>query len=76
MVKKQLHCTPTCPIPNSPAAHEKVLFTLQQRTSARLVGNNMIFAIAEVPEVVPRRTNQGERPSEDRRIMMRACCGR
>lgn len=32
--------------------------------------------MAHVPEVVPRSTNHGERPSEERRSMIFACWGR
>jgi hypothetical protein len=35
-----------------------------------------MFAIAKVLDVVPSRTKYGERPSEDRRVIIRRCCGR
>jgi hypothetical protein len=35
-----------------------------------------MFAKAHVPDVVPRRMKYGERPKEERRLMMRMCCGR
>jgi hypothetical protein len=48
-----------------------VLSSLQHAISALLAGRVRIFAIAAVPETVPRRTNMGERPREERRDMMR-----
>lgn len=35
-----------------------------------------MLAIANVPDVVPSSTKYGERPSEERREMILACCGR
>jgi len=35
-----------------------------------------IFAIANVLEVVPSNTKYGDKPSEERLIMIRRCCGR
>jgi len=35
-----------------------------------------MLAKAQVPEVVPSRTKYGERPKDERRLMMRTCCGR
>lgn len=58
------HCVPTCAMPNSPAAHSKVLTSLQQATSARDVGRTSILAKVAVADVVPSRTKYGEMPSE------------
>lgn len=55
MRKKQAHCMPTCAIPSNPAVQASGLITLQQSISCRLVGKTRIFAIAHVPDVVPRR---------------------
>lgn len=71
MTMKQLHCTPICAIPNTPATHSKPLNSWQHARSRRLVGRVKILAKAQVPDVVPRRTKYGERPVEDRREMMR-----
>lgn len=71
MMEKQNHCTPTCAIPNNPAAHSNVLTVLQHATSARDAGSTRIFANAQVPEVVPRRMKYGDMPSEVPRAMIR-----
>src|SRR2546423_14990375 len=76
MIAKQDHCTPTCAIPSIPAKHANPLISLQQARSARLFGSTSMFAKAHVPEVVPSRTKYGERPKEERRLMIRMCCGR
>lgn len=54
--KKQLHCTPTCAIPSSAAPHANGLISRQHPTSVRLVGRIRMFAMAQVPDVVPSRT--------------------
>lgn len=71
MTLKQNHCTPTCAIPRSPAAHSKALTVLQQATSAREAGRTSMFANAHVPDVVPRRMKYGEIPSDVPRATMR-----
>ena len=68
---KQAHCTPTCATPSNPAKHSNPLTSVQQAMSARLAGSARMFAKAQVPEVVPRSTNQGEIPAEERRDIMR-----
>lgn len=76
MAKKHVHCMPTCAIPSRPAAQLNVLFTRQHSTSAWLCRSSMMLAMADVPDVVPSRTNQGDKPSDERRVIIRACCGR
>lgn len=71
MTMKQLHCTPTCAIPNTPAKHSKPFSSRQQSRSRRLEGRVRILAKAQVPDVVPKSTKYGEMPVEDRREMMR-----
>ena len=71
MTMKQLHCTPTCAIPNTPATHSKPLSSPQQARSRRLAGRVKMLAKAQVPDVVPRSTKYGEMPTDDRREMMR-----
>ena len=71
MTIKQLHCTPICAIPNTPAKHSKPFNSRQQAKSRRLAGRFKILAKAHVPDVVPRRTKYGEMPVEDRREMIR-----
>lgn len=73
MMVKQDHCMPTCAIPSKPAKHGKPSMSRQQAISALLVGRTRIFAKAHVPDVVPRSTNHGEIPNEERRLMMRIC---
>jgi len=63
-------------MPRRPAKHENPLMFLQHAASARLVGRTTIFANWQVPDVVPRRTNQGDIPNEDRRLMIRIWWGR
>jgi hypothetical protein len=70
---KENHCTPSCAMPRSPAAHSNVLTTLQQATSAREAGSTRIFAKADVLEVVPRRIKNGEMPSDVPREIIRWC---
>lgn len=74
--KKQLHCTPTWAIPRRAAPQAKPSISSQQPMSSRLRGRTRILAMAHVPEVVPRSTNHGERPSDVRRRMIFACWGR
>ena len=76
MSVKHDHATPTCAIPSRPAKHSNPLISLQQARSARLVGSARMLANAQVPDVVPSRTKYGEMPSDERREMMRWCCGR
>ena len=71
MVKKQSHCTKSCPIPKRPAKQEKAELTEQQAQSSRLVGRATMLAKALLAEVVPRRTKYGDMPSEERRFIMR-----
>jgi hypothetical protein len=71
MTVKHDHCTPTWAIPRSPAEQAKPLISLQQATSARLLGSTRILANWHVPEVVPKRTKYGESPKEERRLIMR-----
>lgn len=56
MEMKHNHCMPTWKIPNNPAKHAIPLICEQQATSCAVLGKVRIFAKAEVPEVVPRRT--------------------
>ena len=70
MTVKQNHCTPTCAIPKSPAAHSNVLTVLQHATSAREAGRTSMLANAHVPDVVPRRMKYGDMPSEVPRAMI------
>ncbi len=35
-----------------------------------------MVAKAQVADVLPRRTKYGDMPSDERRVMMRWCCGR
>lgn len=71
MMQKQDHCMPTWAIPSRPAKHGKPSIWWQQAMSSRLVGRTRMLVKAQVPEVVPSRTNHGERPKEERRAMMR-----
>ena len=71
MTIKQLHCTPICAIPNTPATHSKPLSSRQQAKSRRLAGMFKMLAKAHVPDVVPRSTKYGDMPVEDRREIMR-----
>lgn len=71
MIAKQDHCTPTCAMPRSPAAHSNALTVLQHDTSARDAGSTSMLAKALVPEVVPRRMKYGDMPSEVPRAMIR-----
>ena len=71
MIAKHNHCMPTCAIPSSAAKQANPLTSLQHAMSARLLGRTRMFANWHVPDVVPRRTKYGERPNEERRLMMR-----
>lgn len=71
MTVKQNHCTPTCAMPRSPAAHSNAPTVLQHATSAREAGRTRILAKAHVPEVVPRRMKYGDMPSEVPRAIIR-----
>lgn len=61
---KEIHCTPSWAIPRSPAMHSNVPSSLQHWISRRDGGTVKMLAKPAVAEVVPRRTNQGEMPSE------------
>ena len=63
-ILKQIHCAPTCAIPNRPAAHSNALTALQQATSARDAGRTKMVAKVHVPEVVPSRIKYVEIPSD------------
>lgn len=73
MTVKQDHCTPTWAMPSSPAKQANPLISLQQAMSSRLRGSTNILANWHVPDVVPKRTKYGERPKEERRLMIRWC---
>ncbi len=73
---KQPHCNPICAIPSSAAAHSPPDTSLQHLTSALLAGRTRMFPMAAMLERPPRRTHQGERPSELRRVMILRCWGR
>ena len=73
---KQAHCNPICAIPNSAAARSPPFTTLQHPISARLCGKTRMFPIAAMLDSPPSRTHHGERPSEERRVMILMCCGR
>lgn len=62
MIVKQDHWTPTCAMPNKPATQANSSTWRQQPMSSRLLGNTRILANAQVPLVVPRSTNHGDRP--------------
>jgi hypothetical protein len=76
IIAKHPHCTKTCATPKRPAKHAKRPFTRQHPMSVCVMGRQIMLNSAKVLEVVPRSTNHGERPSEERREMMRMCCGR
>jgi len=62
--------------PSSAAKQGHLSISVQQAMSLVLSGRVRIFVILAVPETVPRRTNQGERPFEDRRDIILYICGR
>jgi hypothetical protein len=70
MKKKHVHCTPICAIPSRAAAQGKLPISLQQPISLVLSGSVKMFAILAVPDTVPRSTNMGLRPREERRDMI------
>lgn len=76
MKVKQIHCTPSCAIPSSPATQCNVSSSLQQATSCLDCGSSKMLAKADVAEVVPSRIKYGEMPSEVPREMIRKCWGR
>lgn len=71
MSAKQIHCTPSCAMPNRPVKHSEVSTWLQHAMSSLDGGTVRMLANPEVAEVTPKRTNQGDMPSEVRRDMMR-----
>jgi hypothetical protein len=70
MKKKHAHCTLNCAIPSNAAAHGNLPISLQHAMSRVLSGSVKIFAILAVPDTVPRRTNIGLRPRDERRAMI------
>ena len=76
MVKKQSHCTPSCTTPSRPAKQANPLISRQHETSTAVLGKQRMLTNAEVPDVVPNRTNHGDIPKEVPREMIRICCGR
>jgi hypothetical protein len=70
MKKKHVHCTPICAIPSRAAAQGKLPISLQHPISRVLSGSVKMFAILAVPDTVPRSTNMGLRPREERRDMI------
>jgi hypothetical protein len=70
MKKKHAHCTPICAIPSSADAHANRLMSLQHPISSVLCGSVKTLAILAVPDTVPKSTNNGDRPREDRRDMI------
>jgi hypothetical protein len=70
MKKKHVHCTPICAIPSRAAAQGKLPICLQHPMSLVLSGSVKMFAILAVPDTVPRSTNMGLRPREERRDMI------
>jgi hypothetical protein len=70
MKKKHVHCTPICAIPSSAAAQGKFPISLQHAMSCVLSGSVKMFAILAVPDTVPRSTNMGLRPRDERRAMI------
>jgi len=70
MKKKHAHCTPICAIPSKAAAHGNRPISRQHAMSRVLSGSVSMFAILAVPDTVPRRTNMGLRPREERRAMI------
>ena len=66
MKKKQVHCTPICAIPSSAEAQGKEPISAQQAMSRVLSGSVRMFAILAVPEMVPKSTNRGLRPRDER----------
>lgn len=61
---KQIHCTPSCAMPRSPATQWNVSSSLQHATSCRDWGRSRMLAKADVADVVPSRMKKGEMPSE------------
>lgn len=76
MKKKHAHCTPICAMPSSAAAQGNFPISLQHPMSLVLSGSVKMFAMLAVPETVPRSTNMGLRPREERRAIILWCCGR
>jgi hypothetical protein len=70
MKKKHAHCTPICAMPSNAAAHGKRPISLQHAMSCLLSGSVMMFAMLAVPDTVPRSTNMGLSPREERRAMI------
>lgn len=70
MKKKHDHCTPICAIPSSAAAQGNEPISLQHPMSRVLSGSVKIFAMLAVPEIVPKSTNIGLKPLDERREMI------
>lgn len=70
MKKKHAHCTPICAIPSKAAAQGKLSISLQQSISLVLSGRVKMLAMLAVPDTVPRSTNMGLKPREERRDMI------
>jgi hypothetical protein len=70
MKKKHVHWTPIWAIPSNAAAHGNVPISLQQPMSRVLSGNVRMLAMLAVPDTVPRSTNRGLRPRDERREMI------
>lgn len=76
MIEKHPHCTAICAMPSSPEAHSSPSTSWQQVMLFWLCGNVRTAKIENVLDVVPSSTKYGERPSEERRRIMRKCWGR
>jgi hypothetical protein len=76
MKKKHVHCIPICATPSNAAAHANRPISLQHPISLVLSGSVNIFAMLAVADTVPRSTNIGLRPRDERRDMILWCCGR
>ena len=70
MKKKHVHCTPIWAIPSRAAAQGNLPISLQQAMSVVLSGRVRMLAMLAVPDTVPRRTNSGLKPREERRSMI------
>jgi hypothetical protein len=70
MKKKHAHCTPIWAIPSRAAAQGKFPISLQHAMSLVLSGSVRMLAMLAVPDTVPRRTNMGLSPREERRAMI------
>lgn len=70
MKKKHAHCTPIWAMPSKAAAHGNLPISPQHAMSRVLSGSVKMLAILAVPDTVPRRTNMGLRPRDERRDMI------